>query len=294
MKTGDPTYSVLNKWDTGRVKRSLINHHHVISFPNAKINLGLFVTGKRPDGFHSIESIFIPVPFCDVLEVIRADEPGCTFTSSGRLIDGMPADNIVVKAWMLMHKNYHIGGVKVHLHKVIPMGAGLGGGSSDGAFMLRALNVLFELNLSLNQLEQLAAQLGSDCPFFIRNQPACVSGRGEVLEPVAECGEHFWLALLTPGIHVSTPLAYSWLTPKPAPVNLRECILLPFSEWCSDAVNDFEQPVTAHHPGITEARNALLRAGAFYTSMSGSGSAVYGLFHSKPALPEAWIGNIKW
>lgn len=266
----------------------------MIVFPPCKINLGLFVTGKRPDGFHSLESLFLPVPLTDVLEVIRDHSDACAFTSSGLPISGDAESNIVVKAWRRFHEAYRIGGVKVHLHKTIPMGAGLGGGSSDGAFMLRVLNELFELNLSETELESHAAALGSDCPFFIRNRPQFVTGRGEVMSDAPAPIFTGWLALSTPDVHVSTPLAYSLIRPKPAPVDLRTITTIPVERWQELITNDFEAPVMEAFPVINEARAALNDAGARYVSMSGSGSTVYGLFDERPELPGAFVCEVSW
>ncbi|MFO0361522.1 MAG: 4-(cytidine 5'-diphospho)-2-C-methyl-D-erythritol kinase [Flavobacteriales bacterium] len=266
----------------------------MIVFPPCKINLGLFVTGKRPDGFHSLESLFLPVPLTDVLEVVTDDGDTCVFSSSGLPISGDAEHNIVVKAWRRLRESHGIGGVKVHLHKLIPMGAGLGGGSSDGAFMLRVLNTLFELNLSETELESHAAALGSDCPFFIRNRPQFVTGRGEVMSDAPPQIFTGWLALITPEVHVSTPLAYSLIRPKPAPVDLRMITTIPLERWQDVITNDFEAPVIAAFPMINQARTALKEAGANYVAMSGSGSTVFGLFESKPAIQGAFVCEVNW
>jgi len=266
----------------------------MIVFPNCKINLGLFVTDRRTDGYHSIESLFLPVPWTDILEVIPDSGVRCVFSTTGLPIVGEVSDNLVVRAWQLMHDRFGIRGVQVHVHKEIPMGAGLGGGSSDGAFMLKALNTLYELNVSEDELEELAASLGSDCPFFIRNIPTFVSGRGEVLEPIATGLFDGWIALIHPTVHVGTAEAYSLIEPQPAPVDLRQINDIPFSWWQEQVRNDFEAPIVGRHASIHEARQRLLDTGAGYVAMSGSGSAVFGLFTSEPIVPEAKIFRVSW
>lgn len=266
----------------------------MIVFPNCKINLGLFVTGKRADGFHSIESVFLPVPLTDILEVIPNESAGCEFRSDGLSVPGDPQHNIIVKAWELMRSRFNIGGVSVHLYKHIPMGAGLGGGSADGAFMLRALNEMFAIGLSETSLEELAGNLGSDCPFFIRNRPAFVSGRGEVLEWLSKPLFNGWIALINPGVHVGTAEAYSLITPRPAPFNLRELHQLPFSEWKNCVTNDFEAPISEAHLPICAAHQKLKESGAGYCAMSGSGSTVYGLYTEKPVIEHAQVYPVKW
>jgi len=266
----------------------------MIVFPSCKINLGLFVTGKRPDGFHSLESIFLPVPWCDVLEVIPSEDSECFFQTTGISIPGNNSDNILLKAWRLLQAKYAISCVKIHLHKVIPMGAGLGGGSSDGAFMLKVLNDIFQLKLNVSDLEQLAAQLGSDCPFFIRNQPSFVSGRGEILNPLEAPIFSGWLAIVDPGVHVSTARAFSLITPKPANFELHTIHTLSKEMWSNGLTNDFEVAVCNVFPEISQCKQQLLDAGACYSSMSGSGSAVFGLFEDEPKIPGAFMTWVNW
>lgn len=268
----------------------------MIRFPKAKINIGLYITEKRPDGYHNIESIFYPVSFNDVIEAVKAPHSDCNLTVLKLAIDGDPKANLVYKAWELLHRRHGIGGVDAWLIKNIPMGAGLGGGSSNGAHMLVLLNELFELGLSTETLENYAAELGSDCPFFIQETPRLVSGRGEILEPcdVNLTGLH--LVLIHPGIHVGTKEAYSLITPRSihpqkensenASLRLRNLANTSIGDWQSIAVNDFEKPVCAVYEGIAPALDLLRSKGALFTSMSGSGSAVYGLFDRMPQLPE--------
>jgi 4-diphosphocytidyl-2-C-methyl-D-erythritol kinase len=254
----------------------------MILFPNCKINLGLFVTSKREDGFHNIESLFLPVPWCDVLEVLISEENDIQLEVIGTPIDGDVEDNIVVKAYRLLQKDFGIGGVKVKLWKRLPTGAGLGGGSANGAFMLKAINEIFELNLESSQLKEYAAKLGSDCPFFIDNVPAFISGRGEVMEKLHIDFPSLYIAIVHPGIHVSTPKAYSMITPKSAPVDLLQINDWPLSQWQSLVTNDFETPVGTMFPRILEIKKSFQEMGAIYASMSGSGSAVFAFFENEP------------
>lgn len=266
----------------------------MICFPPCKINLGLFVTRKRDDGYHDLESVFLPVPWTDVLEVVPSDTQECEFSSSGLQITGPTADNLVVRAWQLIRREYGIGGVHVHLHKVIPMGAGLGGGSSDAASMLIALNEIFMLELDRAELEGHAASLGSDCPFFIRNRPQFITGRGELMQDLSAGLFRGWIAIHHPPVHVSTAQAYGLIKPQPAPFDLRRIHELPPEKWQSVVSNDFQVPVASQFCGIADALKAMLAAGAVYTAMSGSGSAVFGLFSEKPELPAAYVGEVAW
>jgi 4-diphosphocytidyl-2-C-methyl-D-erythritol kinase len=262
----------------------------MVRFPKAKINLGLYVTERRTDGYHNIESVFYPVPITDALEAVRADHHRCALQTQGLPIDGDPSNNLIVRAWQLMSERHGIGGVDAYLIKRIPMGAGLGGGSSNGAHMLLLLNELFALELSTDILEAYAAELGSDCPFFIRETPALVTGRGEIMEPIglALAGRH--LVILHPGIHISTKEAYALVTPCRADRTLRNLADHPIGRWKTYAVNDFEKPITERHPLVKHAIALLEQAGGLFTSMSGSGSAVFGIFEAPPELetPEGW------
>ena len=264
----------------------------MIAFANAKINLGLFVTERRSDGFHNLESIFLPVSLCDVVEAVRMDQDGIRFTTQGRAIDGDVETNLCVKAYRLLSQDFKLGGVDATMLKNIPIGAGLGGGSSDGAHMLKILNTLFELNLSNEDLKRYAAQLGSDCPFFIENKPCFVHGRGELLDPIdlSLKGQH--VVIIHPAIHVSTAEAYKGVTPRPAPFNLRSIGELPKIEWQSRITNDFEDSVSDQHPRIAQLVQHLLDEGAWYARMSGSGSAVFAFFDERVALkniPSAYF-----
>lgn len=256
----------------------------MLFFPNAKVNLGLYVTEKRNDGFHNIESIFMPIKLCDVLDIVPSSVNDIELELLGINIEGDKDNNICTKAWRLLHEQHGIGGVRCILLKNIPTGAGLGGGSADGAFMLKALNQLFNLNLSKHQLHEYAAALGSDCPFFIDNKPKFVFGRGELLEDVELDLKNYFITVVHPGIHVSTPKAYSLIKPVPAPNNLRKISTIPITDWRHTLTNQFESPIAELHPEIGAVKEKLYREGAIYAAMSGSGSAVIGIFSEQKNL----------
>ncbi len=252
----------------------------MIVYPNAKINLGLYVTARRPDGYHAIDSVFVPISWSDVLEVIPASgSPGLQLELSGIPVDGDPDGNLCQKAFTLLDRQFGLGTVQAHLHKQLPLGAGLGGGSSDGAFMLKALNTLFDLKLDSLTLEKYAAQLGSDCPFFIRNTPAYVTGRGEISEAIRLPHEGLKILLVNPGLHLSTAAAYGSIQAQQPRYTSKEIVENePLDRWKNLLHNDFEKPVLATHPPLTALKNRFYDAGALYASMTGSGSTFYGLF----------------
>jgi 4-diphosphocytidyl-2-C-methyl-D-erythritol kinase len=257
----------------------------MISFPNAKINLGLHITARRKDGYHDIESCMIPIPLLDGLEMI-VNTKKTTFESTGLSIPGDAKENLILKAYQLLKKDFpNLPQLSIHLHKNIPMGAGLGGGSADAAFALNLMNNLFDLILDDFFLEEYAAQLGSDCAFFIENKPKIATGRGEILEPVEVdlAGTH--LVLINPGIHIGTKEAYAGVTPAVPKVKLKE-VLADKSRWKEELVNDFEKSIFPNHPEIAAIKNKLYENGAYYAAMSGSGSSVFGLFEEKPASVE--------
>lgn len=256
----------------------------MIAFANAKINLGLCVTERRVDGYHNLESIFLPVSLSDVVEVVRRDGSDISFAVQGRSIDGEIESNLCVKAYRLLKRDFDLGGVDATMLKQVPIGAGLGGGSSDGAHMLKLLNALFELNLSDELLRSYAAQLGSDCPFFITNKPCFVHGRGDILEPVDLPKISSALVIIHPAIHVGTAQAYLGIRPAAANFDLRAIGRLPMHQWQDVITNDFEEVVFAIYPEIAALKNLLLEQGAQYCSMSGSGSAVYAFFEKRIEL----------
>ena len=250
----------------------------MIVFPNAKINIGLNVIEKRQDGYHNLESCFLPIPWKDALEAVEAKE--FSFSSSGIPIPG--EENIVVQAYNMLNSQFGLPAIAVHLHKNIPIGAGLGGGSADGAFMLKLLNEMFELNLSQQELESYAGQLGSDCPFFIENKAKFVEGTGDIFSEInLELG-NYYLAVVYPDLHIETTSAFKGLVPARPAYNLKEKLEHNSPEAWRDVIkNDFE--LTAK-PEILEVKEKLYNNGAVYASMSGSGSSVYGLFTKKPAI----------
>ncbi|HZL12291.1 MAG TPA: 4-(cytidine 5'-diphospho)-2-C-methyl-D-erythritol kinase [Prolixibacteraceae bacterium] len=252
----------------------------MISFPNAKINLGLHITEKRPDGFHNLETVFFPVGWSDVLEFAEADE--FRFTSSGIRISCDPESNLVMKAYRLLQKDFRLPTLKIHLHKQIPFGAGLGGGSSDGAFMLRMLNKTYDLNISEEKLLDYAAQLGSDCPFFILNKPVFATGRGEIMQETDIRLNGMFIWLIKPPVEVSTANAFQFIEPKKTDFSLTEVLSRPVQEWKNSVVNQFESCVVQQFPVIAEIKHQLYDLGAVYASMSGSGSCVFGLFNELP------------
>ncbi len=252
----------------------------MIAFPNAKINLGLNIINKRTDGYHNIETVFYPIPLNDVLEVVHkpVSEEFYTWHNSGLYIDAPAEQNICIKALNLVRKRYEITPIAIQLHKIIPFGAGLGGGSADGAAMIQLLNQLFELEMVEDEQLKIAAQLGADCPFFVINQPTFASGIGDRLTPISLSLKGFHLALIKPEIHISTPEAYSGVTPSVPEVGLSEIIGRPITEWRHLLKNDFEISIFKKYPLIAEIKQHLYDCGAVYASMSGSGSSVFGLF----------------
>lgn len=258
----------------------------MLVFPNCKINIGLRITAKRPDGFHDLETIFFPVPWCDALEIIESDRT--EITMSGIEIPGDPAGNLCIKAWHLLKTDFPgLPAVEIHLHKTIPAGAGLGGGSSNGAFMLKALNTKFNLRLSQQRLLEYALRLGSDCPFFILNKPVVARGRGENMEPVPLNLSGYSLVLANPGIHVSTGWAFAQLSPAYPEIPVESLSALPVSKWAKAGMkNDFESPVFSHYPAIAAVQKTLLDRGAVFAAMSGTGSTCFGLFTEPPAFSE--------
>ncbi len=252
----------------------------MIVFPNAKINLGLHVVSKRPDGYHNLETVFYPVKLADALEMAEADEPGISF--SGININGPASENLILKAYHFLKDDFDLPPVKFHLHKVIPFGAGLGGGSSDAAFTLKMLNDYFKLGLNAEGLKNYAAKIGADCSFFIDNKPAFAEGIGDKLVPFQIDLSNFHIVILKPDISVGTPEAYRNIVPAAPQFSLKEMANLPPDKWKSHVVNDFEKNIFPQYPEIKELKEILYQTGAVYASMSGSGSAVYGIFRHLP------------
>lgn len=255
----------------------------MLLYPNAKINLGLNIVEKRPSGYHNIETVFYPIGLCDVLEILPSEScSDYSFSSSGIVIDGNPDDNLIVKAYHLLRNEFELPPVDITLIKQIPFGAGLGGGSSDAAFTLKALNELFGLKIAPKKLEQYAVALGADCPFFIKNKPVYATGIGNEFSKVDISLKGLFMVLVKPDIHVSTPEAYSKVVPAKPLYQILDVLKLPIEEWKGKLVNDFEVSVFEKYPEIASVKQKLYDAGAVYASMSGSGSSVFALFQSEP------------
>lgn len=252
----------------------------MISFPNAKINIGLFVTEKRQDGFHNLESLFYPVNWTDILEIIESKS--LQFTSTGIHIPGEQSENLCLKAWNILNKKFSIPPVNIHLHKVIPIGAGLGGGSSDASFTLKLLNKKFDLNLPDEELESLARTLGSDCAFFIKNKPVIALEKGDIFRStkINLKGKH--IVLIYPNIHITTKEAYAGIRPSPLATTLDEILLKPIQDWKLELKNNFEEHLFLKYPVLNTIKNDLYSIGAIFASMTGSGSCLYGIFDSDP------------
>ncbi|MEN9697256.1 MAG: hypothetical protein RLZ56_677 [Bacteroidota bacterium] len=261
----------------------------MIAFPNCKINLGLSIIAKRADGYHELETVFYPVALKDMVEIVHSEskETVVNFTQTGIAIPGDATQNLCVKAYHLLKQDFpQIPAVKIHLHKHIPMGAGLGGGSSDGTAVLLLLNQQFNLGLNTNQLIDYAAQLGSDCPFFVHNTACHATGRGELLQPIACDLSHYKIALVHPAIHVSTAWAFNQLHPHLKTKSIAEIVAQPIATWKQDLINDFEAPIFEAHPILAKVKTQLYEQGAIYASMSGSGSSFFGLFPTDQSLSK--------
>ncbi|HJJ87986.1 MAG TPA: 4-(cytidine 5'-diphospho)-2-C-methyl-D-erythritol kinase [Methanocorpusculum sp.] len=258
----------------------------MITFPNAKINLGLDVVEKRPDGYHNLETLFYPIPLHDVLEITKSDEEETTFTMYNAEFDGSDSDNLVVKAYNILAEKHVMPKVKMSLYKNIPTGAGMGGGSADAAFALKMLNEIAALNLTDEELEEYAARLGADCAFFIKNRPAYATGIGNILTPVDCDLSMYYIAVVKPDIHISTKEAYSLVVPCYPDNALSEIITKPVEEWKGLMKNDFEKSVFAKYPTVKEIKEKLYGMGALYASMSGSGSAFFGIFEKELTTAE--------
>ncbi len=260
----------------------------MVVFPNAKINLGLHILRRRADGYHDIETLMLPVDWTDILEVVPSRGGTDRLVTTGRHIDCPPGKNLVMKALKLLREIADFPEVDIYLHKIIPDGAGLGGGSSDAAFLLKTVNELFHLGISETKLAAVAAGVGSDCPFFIYNQPAICGGIGTEVSLVdSPVPDGTWIVISNPDAYVSTREAYSGVIPMERDTNLISLLgTTQPTEWAGRIVNDFERFVAVTHTAIAEGKDALTAAGAWYSSMSGSGAAVYGLFKERPSMPE--------
>jgi len=265
----------------------------MICFPNAKINIGLNILRRRPDRYHDIETVFYPLAgCCDILEAVRSDAYSLQLSGIG--MECPTEDNLVTKAYRLLAADFSLPPMQVYLHKQIPFGAGLGGGSADAAFLLKKLNDSCSLGLDTASLQAYAARLGADCSFFIRNEAVFASGRGDVFSDISLSLQGYWLVLVKPDISVSTAEAYAGVTPRLPHRSLQELINQPVETWKDTVVNDFEPSVFALHPHIGRIKQQMYEAGALYASMSGSGSSVYGLFRQETHLREEFKGCYYW
>lgn len=262
----------------------------MITFPCAKINLGLNIVSKRPDGYHNLETVFYPIPLTDALEIKYMDEKfpsesPCDLKITGNDIDCNEEDNLVIKAYQLLAADFQLPRVHAHLVKRIPTQAGLGGGSSDAAYMIRLLDERFRLNIGIPEMERYAAKLGADCAFFITADPSYAEGIGDVLMPVDVPGAGlggYYLAVVKPSVSVSTRDAYAAIVPKTPAKCCRDIVRQPIETWKDELVNDFEAPIFAMHPELAAIKQSLYDAGAVYAAMSGSGSALFGIFREQP------------
>jgi 4-diphosphocytidyl-2-C-methyl-D-erythritol kinase len=266
----------------------------MVSFPNAKINIGLNIVSKRQDGFHNIETIFYPIGLCDALEIIETENLGTTMSTHGLGLDIDGMQNICIKAYQLLKTEFKLPHVEMHLFKKIPSGAGLGGGSSDAAFALKQLNDLFGLGLSSDRLIEYSLKLGSDCAFFIENKAVFAHGRGEIFKPInLNLGQYF-LYLVKPDVFVSTADAYNSVCPTKPQTSLIELINEPVVNWNDLIINDFEKIIFNVHPILDEIKLELYNAGTIYASMSGSGSSIYGIFKEQPKIIEKFKDYFSW
>lgn len=262
----------------------------MITFPCAKINLGLNIVNKRPDGYHNLETVFYPIPLTDALEIKYMDEKfpsesPCDLKITGNDVDCNEEDNLVIKAYQLLAADFQLPRVHAHLVKRIPTQAGLGGGSSDAAYMIRLLDERFRLNIGIPEMERYAAKLGADCAFFITADPSYAEGIGDVLMPADVPGADlggYYLAVVKPSVAVSTRDAYAAIVPKTPAKCCRDIVRQPIETWKDELVNDFEAPIFAMHPELAAIKQSLYDAGAVYAAMSGSGSALFGIFREQP------------
>ena len=258
----------------------------MICFPNAKINLGLSIIRKRPDNYHDIETIFYPIDITDALEIVPASKDGGTFIQTGDSLSCDAENNLVIKAYRLLQYRVPLPEIEIYLRKYIPSGAGLGGGSSDAAHMLKLLNQYANLKINDSDLESIASEIGSDCPFFIQNRPVFAEGKGNVFSNIELSLNGYFLILISPAIHVSTKEAYSLITPQFPKYKITEVINSPISEWKNMLINDFEKSVFPQYPELGTIKNKLYEYGAIYVSMSGSGSSIFGIFDHKIDLAK--------
>lgn len=258
----------------------------MILFPNAKINIGLNIIERRPDGYHNIETIMYPIDWCDILEIVPSNGLETTLTVTGRKVNCPAEQNLVMKAFRLFQEETNIGNVDIYLRKIIPDGAGLGGGSSDAAFTLIGLNEIFNCNLPAEKLADMAAKIGADCPFFIYNKPQLATGTGTTLSDINVDLSGYTIVLVKPPVSVPTSKAYAGVTPAKPDYDLIESVTLPASQWFKYIKNDFESSIFTEYPKIADIKDKLVSTGAVYSAMSGSGSSVYALYSKSDILSE--------
>jgi 4-diphosphocytidyl-2-C-methyl-D-erythritol kinase len=271
----------------------------MIIFPSCKINLGLKILRKRPDGFHDLATLFYPIPLCDALEVALGNDInnlGAAILNNGLTIDGDTENNLVYKAYKLLQHDYFLPPLTFCLLKNIPMGAGLGGGSSDGAFAIRLLDAYFNLEIPKTKQLAYAAELGSDCSFFIQDLPCIGSGRGEILEPFDLSLKNYWIAIVKPDIHISTAEAFKGIVPEEfqSGLSLTQILSQPIESWKNSLFNDFEKSIFPNHPKLQKIKEDLYQSGAVYAAMSGSGAAIFGLFLAEPNLKSHFKDYFYW
>lgn len=265
----------------------------MLVFPNAKINIGLNIIEKRPDGFHNIETVFYPIGLSDILEINISDIT--QFANTGLVVEDKTLEsNLCYKAYQILKNDFDLNPINIHLHKITPFGAGLGGGSSDASFTLKTLNALYRLNLDNQKLLKYAEKIGSDCPFFIINEPAYAEGKGEILNKIDISLKGYDLVIIHPGIHVNTARAYSMISPQKPEASIKELIKQPLKKWKELIKNDFEKSVFQEHPKLKDIKEKLYNLGAVYASMSGSGSAIYGIFDHKPNIQKYFDKYFVW
>ncbi len=272
----------------------------MINFPCAKINLGLNVVSKRNDGYHNLETVFYPIPLTDALEIKLMDEGfpspvACDLKVTGNEILGNEQDNLVVKAYHLIAEDFQIPRIHAHLYKRIPSQAGLGGGSSDAAFMIRLLDERFRLNIGIAEMERYAAKIGADCAFFITAEPSYATGIGDILAPVDGPKGNlnkYYITIVKPNVAISTKEAYQMITPKQTTKSCQDIVKQPIETWRDELTNDFEEPAFAQHPVLKEIKEHLYASGALYAQMSGSGSAMFGIFRENPQGIEKLFNNM--
>jgi 4-diphosphocytidyl-2-C-methyl-D-erythritol kinase len=264
----------------------------MVSFPPCKINLGLHIINKRPDGYHNLETCFYPVPWTDVLEIIPSEK--FDFTSSGNEIGGNPAHNLCVKAYELLKNDFSLAAARIHLHKIIPTGAGLGGGSADAAYTIRMLNEIFNLRLTQEKMMFYAASIGSDTAFFIQDQAMLGAGRGEILSPTTVDIRGKFLVLVNPNVHVSTADAYARIRPQQPERSLSDLLAAPITEWKHHLKNAFEESVFERYPQIKSIKEKLYALEAIYACMSGTGATVFGIFDAEISPELHFPGTTVW